>query len=175
MKGYVVYHDHGPSGENVGNITSWCGHGAAPSRDTALSQLDIAIIELSSQRAIVLVEIEESNGPPKALIGDVFGTLMGDHVTFRNDDLNVGDWTNLIVLGVEGHPHPDRNEFIVRNIKSCQASLNSANRWIREVMIVTVEDEEKLESRLASLVRQILIRGGGAGGTAGKTKSLIQF
>lgn len=47
-----------------------------------IGQLDIAIVKSDKEinRAIVLIEIEETTDTPKTLIGDIFTTLMGDSI-----------------------------------------------------------------------------------------------
>ena len=66
IEGYDVFYDHGdPANENVGKIAVWYGDDEKPERDTELSQLDIAIVKKGTNKAIVLVEVEETSDRPK--------------------------------------------------------------------------------------------------------------
>jgi hypothetical protein len=59
----------------------------------------MAVVETETDRALVLVEIEETSSTPKVILGDLFGTLMGDHVTFQGKrELKAGDHTSFIIL-----------------------------------------------------------------------------
>ena len=74
-KGYDldVLHDHGPKkGNNVGEIVSWSRPESESRRGTALSQLDIAVVDHpDAKKVIALIEIEESEDKPKVLLADV--------------------------------------------------------------------------------------------------------
>src|SRR5271157_4911215 len=82
-KGYDVLYDHDSTKENVGKIVSWFGDKYG--RESELSQLDIAIIEKGSDKALALIEIEETNDTPKTFTGDLFGVLLGDYISFRGE------------------------------------------------------------------------------------------
>jgi hypothetical protein len=78
--GYEVLFDHGDPfidpPTRLGNISSW--YGEVYSSKSQLALLDIAVVETETDRAFVLVEIEETSSTPKVILGDLFGTLMGD-------------------------------------------------------------------------------------------------
>ncbi len=156
FKDYDVYYDHGERAEHVGKIVS--SFGPKPARGTELGQLDIAVVERSTREVLALIEIEETNDEPKTILGDVFGALMGDQITFHGEPLAVGDWTTLIVMGQGDESHQKRNDFLARNVNGCQLSLSTANKWIREVVIESFADESKLEIRLKELVEGALKR-----------------
>jgi len=147
-RGYDVLFDHGDSSnENVGRIVSWFGDEL--NREAQLSFLDIAVVEHNSQKVFVLVEIEETTDKPKTLLADVFGTLMGDHITFREKrKLRVGDWTILIVMGKSDVLHRERNSFLRRTANSIRPALGTANASIKEVVIETFPNESELERML---------------------------
>src|SRR3990172_5294661 len=97
-KGYDVLYDHGPKKANVGTIVSWFGE--QYNREAELSQVDIAVVEKSSHKAIALIEIEETSDSPKTILGDVFGVLLGEHIWFGGkQELSVDEHTTLIVIG----------------------------------------------------------------------------
>jgi hypothetical protein len=147
-RGYDVLFDHGDSSnENVGRIVSWFGDEL--NREAQLSFLDIAVVEHNSQKVFVLVEIEKTTDKPKTLLADVFDTLMGDHITFREKrKLRVGDWTILIVMGKSDVLHQERNSFLRRKANSIRPALGTANASIKEVVIETFPNESELERML---------------------------
>jgi hypothetical protein len=148
-RGYAVLYDHGDSSDkNVGTIVSWYGDGKKPERETELSQLDLAIVELSSNKVIALIEIEETNDRPKTLLGDVFCTLMGDQINFREKSLSVGNWTNLMIVGFSKEPQGKRNQYIRAKVERVKPAIGSKNSSIGRVIIKTFTDEAKLPALL---------------------------
>jgi hypothetical protein len=146
-KGYDMLYDHGNSSDkNVGTIVSWYGDGKRPERDTELGQLDLAIVEQSSNKVIALIEIEETNDTPKTLMGDVCCALMGDHIDFREKSLPVGVWTTLMIVGFSKEPHVKRNQHILAKVERIKPALSSKNSSIGKVIIKTFADEAKLPS-----------------------------
>jgi hypothetical protein len=145
-KGYDVLYDHGdPSNENVGKIVSW--YGSVITKEARLSFLDIAVVKQNSQKTFVLVEIEETTNKPKTLLGDVFGTLMGEHITFRGKhkrELHVGAWTTLIVIGFSKMPHEELNQYILDKVEKVKSALATRNSEIGKVIIETFSDEKEL-------------------------------
>jgi hypothetical protein len=148
-KGYDVLFDHGdPSDKNVGNIVSWYGDGKKPERETELSQIDMAVIEHGSDRAIALIEVEETNDKPKTFLGDVFSILLGDHINFRETPLSVGLWTTLIVVGLSKESQLKRNQHILARVERVKSTLSSKNSSIGKVVIKIFSDEAKLPALL---------------------------
>ena len=144
-KGYAVLYDHGDSSNNnVGTIVSWYGDGKKPERETELSQLDLAIVEQSSDKVIALIEIEETNDRPKTLLGDVFSVLIGDQINFREKSISVGRWTTLLIVGFSKEPHVKRNQHILAKVERIKPALSSKNSSIGKVIIKTFADEAKL-------------------------------
>ena len=151
MKGYDVFYDHGTPSKNVGNIVSTLEEKYG--REDELSQLDIAIIEKSSdlrERAVVLVEIEETNDRPKTLLGDIFGFLFGEHVFFKGEELEIGDYTTLIVVGIGRDKHSNRNQHIQHYANKIKAGLGTNNSRIGKVIIQTYQRKNDLLSELPS-------------------------
>jgi hypothetical protein len=150
-KGYDVLYDHDSTKENVGKIVSWFGE--KYSRETELSQLDIAIVEKGSDRALALMEIEETNDTPKTFLGALFGVLLGDHISFRGErKLSVGKHTTLIVLGKSKVMHKKRNEHLREEGMKIRANLATANSTIGNIVIDTFADEKGLYTLLSSVL-----------------------
>lgn len=148
-KGYDVLYDHGDSSnKNVGTIVSWYGDGKKPEQGTELSQVDLAIVEQRSNKVIALIEIEETNDRPKTLLGDIFGTLMGDQVNFRDKSLVVGRWTTLLIVGFSKAPNVKRYQHILAKVERTKSALGSRNSSIGKVIIKTFSDEAKLSTLL---------------------------
>jgi hypothetical protein len=148
-KGLEVLYDHGDlSNKNVGTIVSWYGDGKKPEWETELSQLDLAIVELSSKKVIALIEIEETNDRPKTLLGDIFSVLIGDQINFREKSLSVGRWTTLLIVGFSKEPHVKRNQHILAKVERIKPALSSKNSSIGKVIVKTFADEAKLSALL---------------------------
>ncbi len=146
-KGYEVLYDHGDaSNKNVGAIVSWFDNGKKPERETELSQIDIAITEANSDKTMALIEIEETSDRPKTLLGDIFGTLAGDHINFRDRPLSVGVWTTLIMVSYNKAPNTRRNQYILARVQRVKPALGSKNSSIGKVLIKNFSDEAKLFS-----------------------------
>jgi len=153
-KGYTVLYDHDSTKDNVGKIASWFGD--KYSRESELSQLDIAIIEKGSDKAFALIEIEETNDTPKTFMGDVFGLLLGDHISFRGErKISVGEYTTLIVLGKSKVLHKKRNEYLREQGMEIKSSLSTANSVIGNIVIDTFADEKGLYELLSSVLDRI--------------------
>ena len=157
-RGYDVLYDHGSSKEGSGKIVSWFGE--ALDRGARLSELDIAIVEQSSDKAVALIEIEESNDRPKTLLGNIFGFLMGEQVTFgkspkKRKKLLIGPWTTLLVLGKSEDPNPKHIGYIHDNVEKVRSTLPTANSKIGKVEIKPFTDEKKLAKLLQDLASSI--------------------
>jgi len=154
-KGYSVFYDHDSPKDNVGKIVSWFGD--KYNRESELSQLDIAIVEKDSDKAFVLIEVEETNDTPKTFMGDLLGVLLGDRVVFRGErKFAVGEYTTLIVLGKSKVPHKKRNEYLREQGMKIKSSLSSGNSVIGNILIDTFADERGLYALLSSVVDKAL-------------------
>jgi hypothetical protein len=156
-KGYNVLCDHGPKKENVGTIVSWFG--GEYNRETELSQIDIAIVEKASDRAYVLIEIEETNDKPKLLLGNAFGILLGNKITFRGKPILVGDFTTLLIFGICNPPHTKRNEYLRDQVEIIKLHLSTPNSKIGNIVIETFIDGEGVAKALYSKIIGSLKRG----------------
>ena len=61
----------------VGQTKSWL-------EGVELGYPDIAVVSRNLDKAVALIEIEQSPADPKKLLGDVFATLLGDEITFEH-------------------------------------------------------------------------------------------
>jgi len=150
-----VLYDHSSTKDHVGKIVSRFGdtHG----RDVVLSQPDIAIVEKGSNKVFALIEIEEASDDPKTLMGDLFGVLLGDQVSFRGErELAVGGHTSLIVLGKSMAPHRKRNEYLREQAMDIKSSLSTGNSVIGNIVIETFADERGLYALLSTLLSKVL-------------------
>jgi len=112
----------------------------------------------STGRALALIEIEETNDNPKKVIGDVFGVLLGDKVTFKGTDFHVGPWTTLIVLGKGPVGRRERNGLITGAAQTAQAGMQSRNHAVGEIVVESIADMAELPARLRELVEVVLRR-----------------
>ena len=150
-RGYDVFFDHGGKHENknVGKIVSWFGD--KYNREAELSQLDIAIAKKNSGKIFALIEIEETTDTPKTILGDVFGTLIGEHITFGGKGkLTVDKDTILIVIGQSNTRHKKRNKHIQDKAMKVKSNLSTANSEIGKVIVDSFTDEEELGVLLPS-------------------------
>jgi hypothetical protein len=151
-EGFDVYYDHDVSSENVGKIVSATSEGFG--RGDELSQLDIAVVEKESKNVAILLEIEETNDRPKNLLGDIFGVLLGNHVSFKGKKLNVGSFTTLILAGVSKTDHGTRNDYIREELQ--KINISTANAEIGNILIKSYKNENELIAQLPSLLDKIV-------------------
>jgi hypothetical protein len=150
FEGYDVLYDHGVSSKTVGKIVSYFSD--KNERGTQLSYLDIAIVKKNTNKAVALIEIEESANRPKTIIGDIFAFLMGERVVFQGKELEVGNSTTLIVLGYSKLHHPKHNQYILEKVEKARFALGTKNCGIGKVMIETYSDKDKLSILLTSIL-----------------------
>lgn len=153
--GYDVYYDHGKAGEFVGTIPISLERSL--SSKNQISQLDIAVVK--REKVIALIEIEETSGTPKTLIGDVFTTLMGDsvHLPGREINASVGNWTTLIVLCV-GKYKDERLETIKMMANKVKSAFGTGNSELGSIVIGHFSDYEELEASLKEKIGKAIQR-----------------
>ncbi|MGE5375457.1 MAG: hypothetical protein ACM3XO_10400, partial [Bacteroidota bacterium] len=92
--------------------------------------------------------------------GDLFGVLLGDHVSFRGErELAVGGHTSLIVLGKSTVTHKKRNEFLREQGMKIKSSLSTGNSVIGNIVIDTFADERGLYALLSTVLGKALRSG----------------
>lgn len=148
-KGYAVYYDHGKGGdEGVGVTSSWIG--GEKKRDNRLAEIDIAITRREENKAILLVEIEESGDNPKKIIGAAIAILLGDNVSPSGQPaLNTGSWTTLLVLAKgEGTPHESRTREIETRITQLFGVAGNNRLRIGRINLELFQDQRELKSKI---------------------------
>ena len=158
---FEVLFDHGdpkPDPERVGHIASWFGD--VYSAGSQLARLDIAVVDRETHRAIVLVEIEETSASPKVALGDAFGTLLGDHITFQGTrDLIVGDFTSLLILLRDRPPgHPKKTQYLEQQIAGLAKHAQTGNSAIGHIALRLFRSEDELVGMLSGFVEACLAR-----------------
>ena len=155
-KGFDVLFDHAPKGtvppETLGKIVSWFGR--EYNSNTRLGFLDIAVVSSHTQKALALVEIEETTDKPKVLLGDILATLLGSGIKFQgNRNLRIGPWTTLVVMARSRWPsHQARISFLLEQAEEIKSKLSTPNASIGQIVIDLFRDEKDL---LDKLPRQI--------------------
>ena len=134
---------------------SWFG--SVYRRDAWLAFLDIAVVSRDSEKALVLVEIEEAIATPKKLMADVLTTLIADHVTFQSKrELKVGSWTRLVVLSKvrKTEARSIRLELLQERLNQIRGQLSTANASIGWVAMDTFQNESDLDAKLSREVEK---------------------
>lgn len=155
-RGYEVLFDHGKKDTGsdflVGEITSWFGE--QYNAEAQLAHLDIAIIDPDGERATALIEIEESAASPKLIIGDMFATLLGDHVVFRGErEIVVGEHTTLMILVRAGKGGGGRKlRYLEDQAQNLIGNLSSGNAAIGRVVIRSFDTDDELGVVLDELI-----------------------
>ena len=155
-QGLDVLYDHGTGGqEGVGKPTLWFG--SEYSRATRLGQLDIAVVERETDRALVLFEIEETSADPKQLLGDVFATLFSERLampkpTYR--ELDYGKHTTLAVLiKITREQHLARLRYLQERIDGLKPFA------LRDVVLDAFVEAEDLQRKAMRMLRKSGISG----------------
>lgn len=134
----------------IERITSWFGNNF--SAGSRLAFIDMALVSTANAHVLALVEIEETGGSPKLILGNALATLLGDSITFGDETLLVGPWTTLAILVRSRRRSPPAQwpylEDQLRRLKPCRPAGNAS---IGEIVIEAWDDEEDLLRRLISL------------------------
>ena len=144
--GYTVIYDHGRGGDkNVSVTSAWLGDRAE--MDNRLSEIDVAIIERKTNKAILLMEIEESGDNPKKIIGAAMATLLADGISSTiQPNLLIGDWTTLAILAKgEGENHEKRIQSIEARINklACGEGFNMLKIGTIKLALFQTQDDMK--------------------------------
>lgn len=163
IDGYEIFFDQEKGSSITGKIVSHLGK--TNERSIQLSQLDLAIIEKTSNRTMALVQVEETNERPKTLLGDIFGVLLGEKITFQKKELELGDWTTLLILGYRKAKQGGKGEVLeekqdwriqsmIKKADEVKSALKTGNSRIGRIMIKTFSDTDELEGIIRSVVSQ---------------------
>jgi hypothetical protein len=154
--GYDVYYDHGVAAEFVGKIVVTMYEKLTKKNE--ISQLDIAVIKRETNKAIALIEIEETTKNPKTLIGDLLAVLMGNTVYCPGKKkVDVGEWTSLIVIG-RGSSHEEKNQHILEMANKVMSALGTSNCRIGKLVIETFMGKEDLREVLFKQIEAAIKR-----------------
>lgn len=154
-QGYWVYYDHGPAAEFVGKIV--VSYDENLTKKSEISQLDIAIIEKKSNKAIALIEIEESVSNQKTLIGDFFAVLIGNSIYCPGKKrVDVGEWTSLVVIR-KASGHNDKNQHVLDMACNAKSVFGTNNCKIGRLVLESFNGKENLEKVLMDQI-EIAIR-----------------
>lgn len=148
--GLDVLYDHGTGGhEGVGKPTLWFG--SEYSSATRLGQLDIAVVERETDRALVLFEIEETSAGPKQLLGDIFATLFSERLAMPKPiyrELDYGKHTTLAVLArITSSQHLARLRFLQERIDRLRPFV------LRDVILDAFVDAEDLRRKTTKILK----------------------
>jgi hypothetical protein len=148
-RGYQVLYDHDPKSDTVGKVVSSFGN-LPYDRSTQLSHVDIAIVEKTNDNVFALIEIEETTDKPKTILGDIFGVLMGEHISFGKErPLLVNEHTILLVKSQVSHR--GRYTYLHEKVMKIKPELLTANSVIERIDIKDFSDE-KLSTLLPSVL-----------------------
>ncbi len=150
-RGYYILHDHDLTG---GMIVSWFGK-SPYGQNTQLNDIDIAIVEKTSERILALIEIEETTDKPKTLLGDVFGILTGQYVSYGNEHpLIVDEHSGLFVFGFVAEKsrlaHEDRFSYLREQIKRVNFNDKTGNAKVENIEIKAFSSAEELREMLTA-------------------------
>ncbi len=148
-----ILFDHGnrltDGADRVGVISAWFSD--TRKRDALLADLDIAVLLPRSNRVLLLIEIEEGTASPKTLLGDVFAALIAEHFTFQGKrDLEMGDWTRLVVLS-RADTHRPRIDLLANRLAHYKSMC------IGRVIVETFSDQAELEAKLTRHIETALV------------------
>jgi hypothetical protein len=159
--GYSVVYDHGKGGkESVGVTSAYLGDHAE--MDNKLSEIDIAIIERKTNKAILLIEIEESGDNPKKIIGAAMATLLADGLSSKDGQkITVDSGTTQVVLAKgEGVEHKDRIRSMETRIKQL-ISMEGINKnmKIETIKLELFQDPCDLPEKIITFLKSPLPTG----------------
>ena len=161
-RNYEVLFDHGRAdsdpADKLGKIASWIG--PSYGYEAILGHLDLAIVMPNSDRVAVLIEVEENSDNPKTLIGDIFATLLGEHLTFQGTrQLHIGEWTTLLVLAQSARQsHQTRLGYLQTSIAQVKAHIGASNSRVGSITLDIFADEAELETKLKEHIGFVIER-----------------
>jgi hypothetical protein len=151
-QGFDLFNDHGKKGidptEKVGKLRSWFG--PAIKFESVLADLDIAIVSRYDKKIYALIEIEETTEKPKAILGDILATLIGNGISFKGEhDYKVGKWTTLVVMvNISRQSQSERLKFLVEQVNLIKRGLKTPNALIGTIIIEPFSNYVQLEGKI---------------------------
>lgn len=165
--GVEVLFDHGDSSIDdqlhLGQIASWFGEEYRAQARLAL--IDIAFVRAGSDEVLLMAEVEETSADPKVILGDAFGTLLGDHLIFKGKrGLIIGSFTSLIIMINRESSGADlRIQYLEDQINRIKDNVESGNAILGKVAVRAYSDEDELRSVLYSYLKKWLVEGNAQG------------
>ena len=147
----VVYHDHAGSKKR----RVWAHMGESLSWGSILSGVDVLLADIETERALLVLEIEETGCPPKTLLGDILGVALSDFVTVEggNQRFAITPDTELWVCHVanpRGHQRA-RNEQVLQRLQKAWGEL----RPLPTIRLVAADSRDVLvKTTVAELHRR---------------------
>jgi hypothetical protein len=156
-RGYEVHYDHDVLDGDAGTIVSWFEGENGYGRESELSQLDLAVVEEGTRRAVLLIEIEEASDPPKALLGDLYGVLLGDEIHVKGHPaVSVDAYTTLLVASVSAIHHRCRDEYLEEKVNAAKAGLGMGNARLGQVLIWSYRTLQEMGQQLPGDVGSLI-------------------
>lgn len=125
---------------------------------SVLADIDIMIAE--GNKAIILIEIEETTANPKQVIGDVFAPFFAEHVRFKSTEEYKIKETCLIIglLTAPSGSTAIKTERLSKAIKEFQHYLNKISfpLGINEIYFVCRAEGEEIVKDIEQLVETLL-------------------
>ena len=155
---YSVYYDHGDKAQdpNVATIKGFFGQQVT--RRNRLADLDVMIVDNDRDEVVLLIEIEETESPPKKLLGDVFAMLMCNQIAVKIETeqryFSLSPQTQLIVAGTVSSRGAGREK--IRNTiapRLQQFDVPSDSIQIDQIKFVFGEDVFEVIEELKNEVR----------------------
>lgn len=163
---FQVYYDHGDSSKsNVGHITPYLRDKPC-NNSTTLANVDILITHKTNnvEKAVILIEIEETKSAPKTILGDIFNLLLAGSVRFsRNKTLKPDDSSfpldkaDLIVGAVDSSDDKlQKIEYIFNEIEELKEKIKGSvfDTSIGEIKLWGNHNLPELLSRIKEIVLQ---------------------
>jgi hypothetical protein len=151
---YMLIYDHGKgSADDVGVTSAWIG--GEKQRDNRLAEIDIVVYEAQSNKARLLIEIEESGDNPKKILGDAMAVLFGEKISMSGgDEFRTGGFTTLLILARgEGDAHIERTRLIEERINTLFRTEGMITMKIGAVQLVLFRHEDDLKPMIIDMLR----------------------
>ena len=140
---FKVYYDHGDSTRSeVCAPTTYTGERYG--RNATLSQVDIVVTK--GRNVILGIEIEESTGNPKTVLGDVFGIALADKMRIQDNVYSVENITVIIAVTDDGEGS--------RSVK-CERLERHLTKYVKENPSISLKKVRIIACPKNDLVRRI--------------------
>lgn len=142
--GIKVYFDHGPAGNRRVTPKLRSTEQNSKSRHQSLAWVDIGIVDQTSKKALMLIEIEERPAAPKVVLGDLCNIFFADRVQVGGEDFDITD-VRLILALTHNDQHADRNKAIIDSIQNV---ISPAHRKNIRADLINNGDPKELKEHL---------------------------